>query len=150
MKRQRKKYELPLRPWDKERMEKEKVLMKTFGLKKKREIWVSEALLRKYRRVARELIAKSDKKGESQLLEKLSKLGILLKNSTLDDVLNLTVENFLERRLQTVIFRKGVANTLKQARQLIVHKKVMIGGRRVIYPSYIVPIEEEDKIKVLG
>jgi small subunit ribosomal protein S4 len=149
MKRQRKKYITPKRPWDKERIQKEKALMKAYGLKRKREIWRAEALLRKYRRMARELIAKSDKKKEAQLIEKLSKLGILPKNSTLDDVLSLSVENFLERRLQTIVFRKGFANTPKHARQLIVHGKVFINERKINYPSYLVPVEEEDKIKVI-
>jgi small subunit ribosomal protein S4 len=149
MKRQRKKYITPKTPWDRERIEREKVLMKTFGLRRKREIWRAEALLRKYRRIARELIAKTDEKKEAQLIEKLSKLGILPKNSTLDDVLSLTVENFLERRLQTIVFRKGFANTPKHARQLIVHGKVFINERKITFPSYLVPVEEEDKIKVI-
>jgi len=148
MKKQRRKYEKPKKPWDKERIDREKEVIKTFGLRRKREIWKSEALLRKYRRLARELAAKRDKEKEKVLIDKLVKMGLLAKKSGLDDVLGLTVENILERRIQTVVFRKGLANTPKQARQFIVHGKVKIADRKIFYPSYLVPVEEENKIEV--
>jgi small subunit ribosomal protein S4 len=148
MKKQRKKYEAPKRPWDKERIEKEKKLKKDYGLKRKKEIWRAEALLRKYRRIARNLIAKKDKEAEKALIKKLSKLGLLDEKAGLDDVLSLTVENILERRLQTILFRKGLANSPKHARQLIAHGHVFIEGRKILYPSYLVEKSEEDKITV--
>lgn len=149
MKRQKRKYERPKRPWDKQRIEKEKEIIKNYGLVKKGEIWRAEALVRKFRRLARELATKKDKKLEGELIEKLTKLGILNENGSLDDVLGLTVENILERRLQTILLRKGFANTSKQARQFIVHGKVTIQGRKVFYPSYLVPKIEEGKIEIL-
>jgi small subunit ribosomal protein S4 len=148
MKRQKKKYETPKKPWDKERIEKEKKLKKEYGLKRKKEIWRAEALLRKYRRIARNLIAKRDKEAEKELIRKLNKLGLLDEKATLDDVLSLTVENILERRLQTIVFRKGLANSPKHARQLITHGHVFIEGRKIVYPSYLVKRGEEDKIVV--
>jgi small subunit ribosomal protein S4 len=150
MKRSRKKYERPLRPWDKQRIEREKELLKQFGLTKKQEIWIAEGILRKYRRMVRELIAKPDKAKEKTLIDKLIKVGILGENATLDDILNLSLENILDRRLQSVISRKGLANTFKQARQLITHGKVRIDKRKIIYPSYLVPKNEEDRIEVVG
>lgn len=149
MKRQRKKYEKPKKPWDKERIEKEKEILKKFGLRRKKEIWIAEALLRKYRRLARNLAAKRDKEKEQVLIQKLVRLGLLKENSTLDDVLGLTVEDILERRLQTILFKKGLAVTPKQARQFIVHGKVKIGERKILYPSYLVLKEEEDKIQLV-
>jgi len=149
MKRQRRKYERPRRPWDKDRILKEKELIKTFGLRRKREIWSAEALLRKYRRMARELAAKKNKEKEKVLINKLVKMGLLEKGADLDDVLSLTVENVLERRLQTIIFKKGLTTTPKQARQFIVHGKVILDERKISYPSYLVVKEEEDKIKVV-
>ena len=149
MKKSRKKYERPLVIWDKERIEKEKELMKNFGLRKKKEIWKSIALLRKFRRMGRDLAAKKNKDKEKELIEKLAKLNLLPENSTLDDVLSLTLENVLERRLETVVARKGLANTIKQARQFIIHGKVTIGGRKVFYPSYLVKKDEEEKIQVV-
>ncbi len=149
MKRQRKAYHTPKRPWDKERIQSEKDVMKKFGLKNKKEIWRTASLLRKYRKLARELAAKRNEETERIIIEKLAKLGILKKESTLDDVLGLTIEDFLNRRLETVIYKKSLANTTKQARQFITHGKVLIKNRKVKFPSYIVPIDEEDNITVM-
>jgi small subunit ribosomal protein S4 len=148
MKKQRKKYERPLKLWDKERIGKEKILLKTFGLSKKIEIWKAEALLRKYRRMARKLVAKKDKEKEKMLVNKLIRTGLLQEGSSLDGVLGLSLENFLERRLQTIIHKKGFANSAKQARQFITHGHVKIGERKIVYPSYLVSREEEDEIRV--
>ena len=146
MKRSRKKYETPTRPWDKERLGKEKEILKNFGLKTKKEIWRAEGVLRKYRRLGRQLAAQNDKEKEKELVKKLAKLGLLSESANLDDVLGLTLEQLLERRLQTVLFKKGLANTPKQARQFIVHGLVSIDGRKVIFPSYFVGKEDETKI----
>ena len=146
MRRLKKKYKKPRKPWDKARIEKEKELMKKYGLRRKREIWRAEAILRNFRRRARELAAKKDKEAEKILLDKLYRLGLLEKNATLDDVLSLTIEDILERRLQTMVFKKNLANTPKHARQLIVHGHIAVDGRRTIYPSFLVTRELEDKI----
>ena len=147
MRKKRKKYKTPTKGWDKERIEKERVLVKTYGLKKKREIWRSETLSRKYRRLARNLAARTNKEKEKVLVEKLIRFGLLKEGSTLDDVLSLATENFLERRLQTILIRKGICTTPRQARQLIVHGHVLIDGKRVVYPSYLVQKAEEEKIQ---
>ncbi|MEK6910136.1 MAG: 30S ribosomal protein S4 [Candidatus Aenigmatarchaeota archaeon] len=148
MKRQRKKYQTPTKPWDKERIGTEKALLKNFGLKTKREIWKTQAMLRKYRRLARELAAKHDETKEKVLMDRLMKFGIVTKDSTLDTILGLTIEDFLNRRLQTVLHKRGFTNTPKQARQFITHGQVTIDNRRVSYPSYMVPVDEEEKIIV--
>jgi len=64
----------------------------------------------------------------------------------LDDVLGLTVENILERSLQTIVSKKGLAKTPLQARQLVLHGHVMISGKRVTVPSYLVLVKEEGEI----
>lgn len=148
MRRFRKKYKRPKKPWDKERIAEEKELLKTYGLRRKREIWRTEEILRKYRRLARRLAAEKDKEKERILIQKLIRIGVLKQGATLDDVLGLTVKDFLERRLQTIVFKKGLANTIKQARQLIVHGHVYVNGIRTVYPSYLVNKDEEDKITV--
>jgi small subunit ribosomal protein S4 len=76
----------------------------------------------------------------------MKKLGILAETAVLDDVLDLTIEDVLERRFQTIIFRKGLAKTIQQARQLINHGHITIGNRRVTIPGYIVPKLEETEI----
>ena len=149
MRKIKKKYKTPKKMWSKERIEVEKILVNSFGLKKKREIWRAQTLLRKYRRLARGLAAKKDKKMEKELIEKLSRFGILEKSAGLDDVLGLTVEDILNRRLQAVVCKLGLAKTPKQSRQLIVHGRVRIGDKRTVYPSYLVPKDMEKEIKVL-
>jgi small subunit ribosomal protein S4 len=154
-KRHRKKYVTPRKPWDKVRLEREAQLIIKYGLRNKRELWRFENILRKYRRVARDLLSKVNlpgKEGEiarakaNAVIKKLARWGILEENATLDDILNLTVEDFLERRLQTIVYRQGLARTIKQARQLIVHGHIAVDGRRVTSPSYIVEKDEESKI----
>jgi len=147
MKRFRKKYKRPKKPWDKALLEEERKIMIEFGLRRKKELWRAKEELRKYRRMARELNARRDKEKEKILIQKLYRLGLLPStNATLDDVLSLTVRDLLGRRLQTIVYKKGLANTIKQARQFIVHGHVRINGRRIVYPSYLVSREEEDKI----
>ncbi len=145
----RKQFKRPLQIWNKANIEKEKNLKEGYGLKNKREIWRAEAMLRKKRQSARSMLALAlDErlKREKELLQSLVKLGILDDKATLDDVLTLSVESFLERRLQTVAWRKGLANTATQARQFITHGHIAIAGRRVTAPSYLVTAEEEKKI----
>lgn len=149
MRRSRKKYKRPKIIWNKARIKRDKELKKKFGLLKKHEIWAAETLLRKYRHLARRLAATKDKKTEKELIEKLAKFGLLEKGAGLDDVLSLAVEDILGRRLQTIVFKNGFAHTPKEARQFIVHGHVKIVGRRAIYPSYLVPKFEEEKIEVV-
>jgi small subunit ribosomal protein S4 len=148
----RKKYETPSHPWQEDRIKAENELIRKYGLKNKREIWKAETRLRKYRGQARELLARlggadaQSKKESDQLLMYLNRLNILPSNSTLDDVLALETESILSRRLQTLIYLKGLANTPTQARQLISHGHIAIGNRRVTVPSYMVTKNEEGEI----
>lgn len=48
-----------------------------------------------------------------------------------------TLLSLLERRLDNVVYRLGFAPTLLSARQLIVHGHVLVDGREVDHPSYI-------------
>jgi len=147
-KKQRKKYETPLKPYDKDRIEKEKKIKKDFGLRKKQELWRAESILRTIRRRARALQSKKDMKKEKELLDHLYKLNLVKKDSTIDDVLSLTIEDILSRRLQTIVFKKGLAKTPKQARQLIVHGHVLVNDRKIPYPGYFVNRDEENNIKL--
>jgi small subunit ribosomal protein S4 len=150
MKRQRKKHTKPFRPWDKTRIDKERKLMDTYGLRRKKELWRVESILRNYRRMARNLAAKIDKEQEKVLLDKVFREGLLEKGQELDDVLALNTEKLLERRLQTMVFRKNLSTTPKQARQLIVHGHIAVDDRRIVWPSMIINRELEDKIKFYG
>jgi small subunit ribosomal protein S4 len=145
-----KKYDSPSHPWKEERIKAENELIKKYGLKNKREIWKAATKLRKYRGQARELLARSEdpqvKKETNQLLQHLTRYNILPLNSTLDDVLALDTEAILARRLQTLAYLKGFANTPDHARQLISHGHIAIGNRRITVPSYRVTKNEENMI----
>lgn len=145
-KRQERKYSRPKKPYDKERIEREKKLEKDYGLRRKQEIWKAEAILRDFRRRARDLQAHHDGKKEKELVGKLNRLGI--KCETLDDVLETSLENILSRRLQTLVQKKGLASTPRHARQLIVHGHVTVDSRRIRWPSYLVESSEEEKISL--
>jgi small subunit ribosomal protein S4 len=66
----------------------------------------------------------------------------------LDDVLNLKIEDILERRLQTIIMKKSNLKSPYQARQLVVHGHVSLGNRKINLPGYLVRKEEEPQILV--
>ncbi len=146
--KKRKKYEKPLRPWDKKRIEEELELIRRYGLRRKNEIYRTESILRSFRRHARNLAANKNEKQEKELIEKLNNLGLIEKDSTLDDVLELKLEDILERRLQTMLFKKGLVKTPKQARQFIVHGHVKVDKVKIKWPSYILPKKFEKNIKI--
>ncbi len=148
MRRLKRKYKRPKRPWDTKRIEEEKQLMSKFGLRRKKEIWRAEEILRNFRRRARSLIAKKDENEIKILTDKLIQLGLLQKGCGLEDILSLTVSDILNRRLQTIVHKKGLAKTIKEARQKIVHGHIYVNGRKNIFPSYLVPIDKENKIEV--
>lgn len=143
IKRKRKLFSRPKKLYDRERMDAENILVKRYGLKNKREIWKAKTAVSTLRRRAKGLIGK-DTEEQQSFFDKLAKMGIVVRD--VSDVLALTEESLFERRLQTIVFKKGMANTPKQARQLIVHKNVLVDGKVVNIPSFIVTKDLEDKI----
>jgi len=149
----RKKFDRPKKPWDKARLETEKGIMKTYGLKNKKELWRFETFLRGKRQNARKLLTLhlEERHGkEAELIKSFINLGLLTENAALDDAFSLSVEALLERRLQTMVFRKDLANNLKQARQFIVHGHIAVNGRKVSLPNYVVRAGEEEKLGYFG
>lgn len=123
--------------------------MGKYGLRNKRELWYSNSVLKSYRKQAGEILALTEADRalkEKDLIKKLAKLGLLNEDAVLDSVLGLSVEDILERRLQTILLKINKARTPYQSRQLIVHGHVSIGNRRVSSPGYIVGRDEEPKI----
>ena len=148
-KKQRKKYDTPRFPWQIDTLEAELKLLGQYGLRNKREIWRHKTLLSKYRGIGRSLLGMSvveRRIQEKQILDKLHRLGILPDAAALDDVLDLKLEDILGRRLQTLVFQRGLAQSIQQSRQLITHGHIAIEGRRVSSPSYLVLKDEETKI----
>lgn len=149
-KKQRKKYETPRFPWRSDVLQSELRLVGEYGLRNKHELWRHRTMVSKFRGIARSLLGvPSDERAkmETQLLERLKRLGILPQNAVLDNVLDLTIEDILERRLQTIVFRRGLAKSVYQARQLITHGHIAIEDRKIFSPSYLVQRGEEDEMK---
>ena len=148
--KQRKKFSKPAHPWQKERILEEKELLKGYGLNRKYEIWKMGSILKNFTRQAKNLITTGNPQVEiekNQLLTKLSSLGLTDKDAKIEDVLSLTLKDIMERRLQTLVYRKNMASSINQARQFIVHEHVSLGDKTITAPSYLVPLEEEGIIQ---
>ena len=146
MKRKHKQYSRPKRPFDKVRIDEEAEIIKEFGLKNKKEIWRAEAKIKLMREKAKNLISASPEE-QNALFNRLKKIGLDV--NSIGDVLSLTKRDYLNRRLQTILVKKKITTTPKSARQLIVHKKILIGNGIVDSPSYVVPLELENKIQLV-
>lgn len=148
----RKKYNTPPHPWKEDRIKSERELIKKYGLKNHKEVWKAKTYLGKYRHKARELLARIEgkdpqvKKESDQLLLHLTRMSVLPAGSSLDDVLALETESILSRRLQTLVYLKGLSNTVTHSRQLINHGHIAIGEKKVTIPSYMVTQNEEKDI----
>ena len=148
--RQRKKYQSPNHPWQADRIDEEQELVQEYGFTNKKQIWKMEAMLRNFRSQARDIVGLRGDKKEAALkilITKLIKLGLVKKDASADDVLNLQLRDLLERRFQTVVYKMGLANSVKQARQFILHRKVMINGKVVSSPSYLINTGDKVALK---
>ncbi|MDP3918969.1 MAG: 30S ribosomal protein S4 [Nanoarchaeota archaeon] len=151
--KQRKKYSTPSHPWQKARIDEEKILVVEYGLKNKKDLWRMISKLAKFKQQAKALIARKDSqalKEKELFIIKLQKLNLVNENSSLEDVLDLAVKDLLERRLQTILFRKGYARTIKQSRQMITHQHIMINGQKMDVPSFLVPTSIEAALEFQG
>jgi small subunit ribosomal protein S4 len=149
-KRQRKTYETPRHPWRRDQLEVELHLVGEYGLRNKRELWRYKTMLSEVRGIARSLLGSTEEERsrlESEYLAKLSRIGVLSESASIDEVLDLEIRDLLERRLQTMVFRRGLAKTLYQARQLVSHGHISVAGKVVSVPGYIVKRDEEQKMK---
>lgn len=145
----RKKYTPPIHPWQRTRIDAERILVKEYGVKNKREIWKMDALLRSFTSQAKKLIIGTTEQAlleKQNLIKKLQKYGFLGAEATVDQILGLTLHDIMRRRLQTLVYKKGLAHSTNQARQLIVHKHIIVGKKKVSSPSYLVSLEEEGNI----
>lgn len=145
--KQQKKYERPLIPWDERRIAEEKEILRNYGLRKKKEVLRAQSILRNLRRRARNAAAEGSEKSKKELVEKCKKMG-LIQGDEIEDILRIELEDVLERRLQSVVARLEGVQTPKQARQFVVHGHVSVGDRKITSPSFLIPKDLEDKVKV--
>jgi small subunit ribosomal protein S4 len=147
----RRNWKKPKRPLNFDLKMDELKILGTFGLKTKRELWKTRTELSRVRNQARSLLALRQEVREQKepiLMNSLSKVGYVESNATLDDVLNLEINDLLARRLQTIVQKKFYFKTPYQARQAVSHGHVLIGDQIVNIPSYLVNVDEEDKVKL--
>ena len=146
----------PTHPWKQARIDEEHDLKERYGLKKvggMREIWREKSALRRHRNQAMKLIGRVDSteghyaKEKEQLLNSLTKKGLLQTGADVGDVLEINVEHMLSRRLQSVVYYKGLAPSMRAARNLIVHGHICIDDQRMTVPGYHVLKEEEDSLR---
>lgn len=146
----RKKYNTPRHPWIRLNIESERVVTKEYGLVKKKEIYIANSFIKKYRDIAKRLIATRTlpqaQKEKEQIINKLQELGLLPAGAELEQILGLELKDVLFRRLQSVVYRKGLARSMKQARQFITHRHVMVGEQEISSPSYLVSLAEEGAV----
>lgn len=146
----RKQYLSHKKRWDKNIIIEEKELVKNYALKNKKEIRKLELLVKKYKTLAKKINRLENPSQSPEgiaFLNKLKKLGILEPHvESIDDVLDITVVDFLERRLSNVVYKLRLAKTPEQARQFVVHKHVKIGNKVINSPSYLVTIDQVQEI----
>jgi small subunit ribosomal protein S4 len=149
----RKKYTTPSHPWQRSNLENEARLVKEYGLIRKKEVWKVNSLLKKIKAEVKEIAASEGEKAEkdkNQLLKKLKNWGLLKPEQGIDDVLVLETKDLMEKRLQTLVFKKGMSKSIDQARQFIVHGHIKVGDKKMNTPSYMVKTGEEDLIGFIG
>jgi len=149
--RLRKKYETPRHPWSMDQLSEELKLIGEYGLRNKRELWRYKTLLSKIRGIARSLLGKSEEERlllQREYTSKMTRLGLLPEEAAIDNILDLDIRSLLEKRLQTVVYRKGLAKTIHHAREMITHGHIQIGGKTTRIPSYFVTREDEPRIAI--
>merc|ERR1712072_1439610 len=145
-------YKVPRRPFESARLDSELKVVGEYGLRNKREVWRVQLTLSKIRRAARQLLTLDEKDPKrlfegNALIRRLVRVGVLDESRMkLDYVLALKVEDFLERRLQTCVYKLGLAKSIHHARVLIRQRHIRVGKQIVNVPSFIVRLDSQKHI----
>jgi small subunit ribosomal protein S4 len=148
-KKSKSKFSGPLHPWREERIAEETELDNEFHFKNRSEIWKLKSKLSNFFLQAKKNIALRTQQSEKEkinLLRKLKALGLLQENADIEDVLGLELKDLLRRRLQSIVFKKDLARSMKQARQFIVHNHITVNGKKVNSPNYLISLSEEGSV----
>ncbi|MER5175234.1 MAG: 30S ribosomal protein S4 [Candidatus Nitrosocosmicus sp.] len=147
----KKSYTRPRSIWTSDQISSELYVVGSYGLRNKKELWKAQTEIARIRNQARSLLSlpiEVRHEKETKLLNYLSRFGLVTTSSTLDDILNLKIEDILERRLQTMVMKRSNLKSPYQARQIVVHGHVSIGNRKINLPGYLVKKDEELEILV--
>ncbi|MFA5797735.1 MAG: 30S ribosomal protein S4 [Candidatus Woesearchaeota archaeon] len=151
IKKIKKKYSKPSHPWRGERITEENKICKAYGIPNKTEIWKIIAKMASFKNQAKKYAAITSKQADKErqaLIEKLQSYNLIKAGEGTDAVLSITLQNVLDRRLQTMVFKKNLARTMKQARQLITQRHLLVAGKIITSPSYLVKVSEETTIEI--
>jgi len=149
----RKKFSKPRHPWQKARIEEEKVLVIEFGLKNKREIYRTNAMISRiidHFKILNVQTTPQAQKEKEELLARVKRMGLVAHDKDLTAVLDVKVNDVLSRRLQTIVCKKKLARTVKQARQFITHRHILVNGIVVDAPGYLVTVSDEEAISFIA
>jgi len=131
--------------YDSARIKEEHALANSYGLKNMQEIWKADFAIGKMRELAKKLITASEEE-QMEFIQKLQAKGFDVQ--TIADVLSLDKEDYLKRRLQSILVAKKIVTTPKQARQFITHRHVKIGGKIINSPGHLTTIKEEGQTEL--
>ncbi len=149
IKKPNRKYATPSHPWQRLRLDEERKLVSQYGFKNKKEAWKAAYILKGFKNQAKRLIANMTRQGElekKQLISRLKRYGLADDGTKMEGVLNLNINDIMNRRLQSIVHKNNLARSIKQARQFIIHGHIFVDARKVTAPSYLVIKSEEDKI----
>ncbi len=147
--RLRKKYNSPRNPFEKERIAEEMQYIGKYGLRNKEELWRHKYHLTHLRELTRKIRALSEEQEKAQfgiLRDSLVKKGLVIKDAQPDDILGLPLDAILDRRLQSQVFKLGLARTIYQARQLVTHGHIAVQGSVIDSPAYLIEKSDEGQI----
>ncbi|HLP79678.1 MAG TPA: 30S ribosomal protein S4 [Acidobacteriota bacterium] len=148
----KKRYANPRHPWQKARIEEELVLVKEFSLKNKREIYRHNSQVKRFVdnfKQLNHLTGAQAQLEKTQLLTRAKRIGLVATDKDITAILDMKIRDVLERRLQTLVYKKKLARTMKQARQFITHRHITVAGQVIDAPGFLVSVEDEHSISFI-
>ena len=109
-KRIRKKFVRSKLMWNAARIARDHELKEKYGLKNLRELWKATTEVSRIRMNAREVLSNRSTQGVGNaMIARLARYNIVAKDAKIDDLLGITPDVILNRRLQSIVFKNGLA-----------------------------------------